>query len=222
MCTGWSGTLKKARSHFASRTSRSHRWMSWSRGGAMRDDIFRAVGALLVLVTVDRCGRPRRAGDGTASRHDGRGRTNQSRHRLWSLWHRRRLSRRGVQCHPVPKARASWQPRCRRLRTYPTWRQRPSALPKWAVSAHVFQATANGSISPRLTAFANGSSRLHLACRRAASSSTDEDSNAGRPSLGSAAAVYTVAVHVTGYCRRAARTPLVAWIRVSSRRPMAE
>jgi hypothetical protein len=75
------------------------------------------------------------------------------------------------------------------------------SLPKWAVSAHVFQTTANGSFSPGLTAFANGFEQASTSIAGGQPLATDEDSNVVVRLLGSAAAVYTpFAVHVTGYC----------------------
>jgi hypothetical protein len=75
------------------------------------------------------------------------------------------------------------------------------SLPRWAVSAHVFQVAYNGSFSPHLTAFANGPEEASTSIAGGQPLSTDEDANVTVRLLGSAAAVNTpFAVHVTGYC----------------------
>ena len=74
------------------------------------------------------------------------------------------------------------------------------SLPRWAVSAAVFQVAPNGSFSPRLNAFADGPEQASTSIPGGQPLSTDEDSNVTIHLFGSVAEVYQFAVHVTGYC----------------------
>lgn len=107
----------------------------------------------------------------------------------------------GVRVPPCPKGTSFLATAVQAAPYLPTLGDNVVSLAKWAVSAHVFQATSNGSFSPYLTAFANGPDQASTDIAGGQPLSTDEDSNVIVRLVGSAAAVYTpFAVHVTGYC----------------------
>jgi hypothetical protein len=114
----------------------------------------------------------------------------------------------GVRVPPCPKDTSFLATAVQAAPYLPTFGGNVVSLPNWAVSAHVFQVTFNGSFSPRLTAFADGPEQASTSIAGGQPLSTDEDSNVEVRLLGSSAAVSTpFAVHVTGYCGMPFVTP---------------